>query len=85
MRTGYFEQETRPEELDFTSSPTTVFIRRNIEEVERTDPETGETKTMYAFDEIQMPKADYIKTLHDRQDETDEALQELILATFGGE
>lgn len=79
------ESMTRPNELDFTSSDTTVFIRRNIREEIVTDEMSNEQQTKYIYDEAKIPKTEYIQTLHERQEETDEALQELILATFGGE
>lgn len=81
----HFTNDTRPDDIDFSSSPTTVFIRRNIAETTKEDPETGEIKTVFEYDEAQIPKTEYIQNLHDRQEETDEALQELILVTFGGE
>lgn len=81
----HFVNDTRPDDIDFLSSPTTVFIRRNIEETTREDPETGEIKTVFEYDEAQVPKTDYIQTLYNHQEETDEALQELILSIFGGD
>ena len=81
----HFINDTQPDDIDFSSSPTTVFIRRNITETTKEDPETGEIKTVFEYDEAQVPKTEYIQNLHDRQEETDEALQELILVTFGGE
>lgn len=79
------ESLERPVALDFVSSPTTVYIRRNIEQVSVEDAETGETKLVWRYDECRMSKEDYIAELQSRQDETDEALQEVILAMFGGE
>lgn len=79
------ESNEKPELLDFTSSPTTVYIRRNLEEVEVEDAETGDTRLVWRYDECRMSKEDYIAELQSRQDETDEALQEVILAMFGGE
>ena len=74
-----------PALLDTTSSKKVVYIRKNVEEVEKKDEETGETYTVYQYDECRISKTDYIHTLHDRPEETDEALQEMILAVFGGE
>lgn len=85
MWSGKGEANFCPELIDFTSSPTTVFIRHNIQEINQTNPETGVEQTVYQWDEVQMSKAEYIQTLHERQEQTDEALQELILMTFGGE
>ena len=79
------ESNVRPEAIDFESSPTTVYVRKNIRLEAVTDPETGERQTKYIYDEAKVSKMDYIAMLHERQEETDGALQELILATFGGE
>ena len=79
------EALSRPVEIDFKSSPTTVFIRKNVEEIQKTDEETGETFTAYQYDEARVSKTDYIAMLNERQDETDAAVLELILITFGGE
>lgn len=56
------ESDSYPEELDMDSSPTTVYIRRNIREVERTD-DIGEgepvTRTVYVYEEAKLSHADY--------------------------
>ena len=48
----------RPLELDMDSSPTTVFMRKNIEEVEKEDTE-GQTYTEYEYDEAKLSKEEY--------------------------
>lgn len=53
------ESDTMPEEIDTTSSPTTVYLRKNIRTEEHTDPETGETRTVYVYDEAKVPRKDY--------------------------
>lgn len=63
MHTLNFEEhisDKRPSLLDTDSSPTTVFIRRNIETFEEYFSETDETKIMYRFEEASMPVTDYI-------------------------
>ena len=79
------EYNEKPLAVDFSSSPTTVYLRRNIEQVEKEDPETKEVVLVWQADEATISKTDYIAILQSHQEETDEALQELILATFGGE
>lgn len=79
------ESLEKPVTLDFSSSPTTVYIRKNIEQVDVDDVETGEKKMVWKYDETKVSKTDYIAELKSRQDETDEAVQELILAMYGGE
>lgn len=53
------ESDTMPEELDITSSPTTVYMRKNIHTEERQDIETKTTRTVYAYDEATIPRDEY--------------------------
>lgn len=53
------ESDTMPDEIDTMSSQTTVYLRRNIRTEERTDPETGETRTAFVYDEAKMPRQEY--------------------------
>lgn len=57
------ESDIMPEELDTSSSPTTVYLRKNIRTEERTDPETGETRTAFVYDEAKMPRQEYVDYL----------------------
>lgn len=52
------ESNTMPAEVDLESSPTTVYFRRNIREVER-ENDRGEKYTVYVYDEATMPKSEY--------------------------
>ena len=74
-----------PDAIDITSSPTTVYIRRNIHSIEVDDETTGEKRKEYRYEEASVTKDEYINMLTGRQEETDEAVQELILSVFGGE
>lgn len=69
-----------PQSVDITSSPTTVYFRKNIKAVEVEDEMTGSNRTEYHYDEAAVTKDEYITMLHERQEVTDEALQELILS-----
>lgn len=69
-----------PQLVDITSSPTTVYLRKNIEAVEIEDIETGNKRTEYHYEEAAVTKDEYITMLHEQQEVTDEALQELILS-----
>ena len=69
-----------PQLVDITSSPTTVYLRKNIKVVDVEDEMTGNTKTEYHYDEAAISKDEYINMLHEQQEVTDEALQELILS-----
>lgn len=57
------ESDTMPEEIDTTSSPTTVYLRKNIRAEERKDPETGGTRTVFVYDEAKMPRQEYVDYL----------------------
>ena len=52
------ESDEYPDDVDTESSPTTVYVRRNIEEVEREDPD-GETRTVYEYEEAALTRDDY--------------------------
>lgn len=62
---NYYQSESdiMPEELDTSSSPTTVYLRKNIRTEERKDPETGETRTVFVYDEAKMPRFEYVDYL----------------------
>jgi hypothetical protein len=57
------ESDIMPEELDTSSSPTTVYLRKNIRTEERKDPETGKTRTVFVYDEAKMPRLEYVDYL----------------------
>lgn len=52
------ESAERPAELDTTSSKAINYVRKNIIEVER-EQSDGTTMTMYEYDELAVPKADW--------------------------
>ena len=53
------ESDNMPDEIDTMSSPTTVYLRRNIRTEERHDTETKTTKTVYVYDEATIPRDEY--------------------------
>jgi hypothetical protein len=57
------ESDTMPEEIDTSSSPTTVYLRKNIHAEEHKDRETGETRTVFVYDEAKMPRQEYVDYL----------------------
>ena len=69
-----------PQLVDITSSPTTAYLRKNIKAVEVEDEMTGRNRTEYHYDEAAVTKDEYSTMLHEQQEVTDEALQELILS-----
>lgn len=83
----------RPEELDITSSKTTIYVRKNIREMETDDGTGGGKVKMYEYEEKQMTKAEFVayadiletakKTLQNETDisDTQAALLEVDSAT----
>lgn len=67
MTLNYYpsEADARPAELDTVSSPTTVYFRRNIEEVEIPD-EGLNSRTVYKYEEAKVPKIEYIEWLAEK-------------------
>lgn len=56
-------QTTRPLEVDTSSSTKTVYLRRNIEQVEIEDGQSEETVTMWEYEERQMTPEEYSQYL----------------------
>lgn len=55
-------QQERPEEIDRTSSPTTVYLRRNIEQVEKeVEGSNGDVQTVteWRYEEREMTVEEY--------------------------
>lgn len=55
------ESTIYPQLIDTTSSKTTVYLRKNVEEKQREDEITDETYTYYEYLEAKVSKADYEK------------------------
>ena len=73
-------QIEKPLEVDTFSSPTTVYLRRNIEQVEFKDEMAEETFTMWQYEERQMTKAEYSQYLMIKEStETITSFQEQIV------
>lgn len=68
MNSTYRKSESSiyPQLIDTTSSKTTAYIRRNVEEKQREDEITGETYTYYEYEEAKVPKAEYEKHLQEQ-------------------
>lgn len=56
-------QLNKPLEVDNYSSPTTVYLRRNIEQIEIQDSMSEEKYTVWQYEERQMTKAEYSQYL----------------------
>lgn len=72
----------RPQAVDNLSSPTTVYLRKNIQEVEVEDVETGNTRTEYHYDETAISKDEYIDILRAQIEDNEAVLAEIL---FGGD
>ena len=53
------QSSVKPDLVDATSSKTTVYIRQNIVENQRTDEISGETSTFYEYQEAKLTKEEY--------------------------
>ena len=71
-----------PQLVDITSSPTTVYLRKNITSEEATDTETGNTHTEYHYDEAAISKDEYIAILQSQVADIEETVAEIL---FGGD
>ena len=61
MKLNYVKSSSsvKPELVDTNSSKTTVYIRQNIVENQRTDEMSGETSTFYEYQEAKLTKEEY--------------------------
>ena len=71
-----------PQLVDITSSPTTVYLRKNIASEEVENPETKETHTEYHYDEAAISKDEYITLLHNQIADVEEVLADML---YGGD
>lgn len=82
------EMANKPSLTDTTSSKVYNYDRRNITEVQRTDDE-GNVTTAYEYEECKVKKEEWqnyidMKKLKERQDVSDQALQDAILMIMEG-
>lgn len=49
----------KPLEFDEVSSSSTIYLRKNIQKVTRTDEMSGATYSVWEYDEQQIPKEDW--------------------------
>lgn len=57
------ESTVRPDEVDITSSKSTVYLRRNIKETYRTDEILDEEIIYYEYEETKITKEEYAEYL----------------------
>ena len=53
------QSSVKPELIDTTSSKTSVYIRQNIVEVEKTNESDNTSTTFYEYDEAKLTKQEY--------------------------
>lgn len=53
------QSSIKPELIDTTSSKTTVYIRQNIVEVEKTNESDDTSTTFYEYEEAKLTKQEY--------------------------
>ena len=71
-----------PAEVDAESSPSTIFARRNIKTVERTQTD-GTVQTVYEYEEASMTPAEYSIYASQQNSENVLAIMEAILEIGG--
>ena len=61
MKLNYVKSSSsvKPDLIDTTSSKTTVYIRQNIVENQRTDEMSGEQTVFYEYEEAKLTKQEY--------------------------
>ena len=67
-----------PELVDITSSPTTVYLRKNVREIEVTDEVTSEKRIAYEYDEAIITKDEYINMLRTQTEELESVVAEIL-------
>ena len=53
------QSSVKPELIDTTSSKTSVYIRQNIVEIEKTDESDNTSTTFYEYEEAKLTKQEY--------------------------
>lgn len=53
------ESMFEPELTDSTTSRNWIYVRRNVRTEQRTDEATGETVTVYIFEEMKVPRDEW--------------------------
>lgn len=73
LKWEYAESMSIPAEIDDTSSPTTVYLTRNVQEKQR------EGETYYAYETAKLTRAEYAEYLAElRLDDVETVIAEII-------
>ena len=75
MKLNYKKSQSsvKPDLVDTTSSKSTVYLRKNIVKIKRTDEMSDEEITFYEYDEAKLTKEEYLEYL--KELEATDALQ----------
>lgn len=71
-------QETKPAEIDITSSKNKVYIRRNIKQIKK-ETEQGDKYNMWQYEEAITDKNSAIEYLSDRLENAESAINFLLM------
>ena len=72
------KSQSKPIEIDDYSSPTTVFVRVNIQELDEVDPVFKTIRKVFTYDEIQYTYPEWNKLITDNIRVEGEAIQEQV-------
>lgn len=72
------KSQSKPIEIDDYSSPTTVFVRVNIQELDEVDTVFKTTRKVFTYDEIQYTYPEWNKLITDNIKVEGEAIQEQV-------
>ena len=75
------KSQTKPIEIDDYTSPTTVFVRKNIREIEETDPVFKTVRKLFVYDETQYTYPEWNKIITDNITEEGKFIQEQVDVT----
>ena len=70
--------------VDYTSCPSHVYLRKDIEEIKRTREE-GREETIYQYQEACVPKDEFIQYQLEKQDNQEQVLNFLLEKALSAE
>lgn len=75
LKFGKSSSNIAPQLLDTESSQTSVYIRRNVEEKQRTNEQSGETETYFEYEEACLTKLEYQQYVNEQLTAENESLK----------
>lgn len=70
--------ETQPDAIDITSSPTTIYERRNFEQSQRINDD-GTESTVWTYEEMKYSNREYIDKMNAEQQSLSDAVADMIM------